>query len=132
MLASQVNKARPVYPGVLCSLPFAIFLKRLITAGPIAEEHFILLTLVISQTIRWDLFEQNLAVCLRTGIVGRLVERDRSKPEEVTSNKCSGIPSLPPVPYDVSRMASFVWSHTEPTLYRAAAVSNGPAGDACP
>lgn len=57
-------------------VPFAIFLKRLITAGPIAEEHFILLTLVISQTVRRDLFEQNLAVCLGTGIVGRLVGRE--------------------------------------------------------
>lgn len=54
-------------------VPFAIFLKRLITARPVAEEHFILLTLVISQTVRRDLFEQNLAVCLGTRIVGRIV-----------------------------------------------------------
>jgi hypothetical protein len=57
-------------------VPLAVFLKKLITARPIAEEHFILLTLVISQTVRRDLFEQNLAVCLGTGIVGRLVGRE--------------------------------------------------------
>lgn len=57
-------------------VPLAVFLKRLITARPIAEEHFILLTLVISQTVRRDLLEQNLAVCLGTRIVGRLVGRE--------------------------------------------------------
>lgn len=60
----------------LCSLSLAVFLKRLITVRPIAEEHFILLTLVISQTVRWDLSEQILAVCLGTRIVGRIIERE--------------------------------------------------------
>lgn len=61
-------------PNMIVSL--AIFLKRLITVRPIAEEHFILLTLVISQTVRRDLFEQILAICLGTRIVGRLVGKE--------------------------------------------------------
>jgi hypothetical protein len=55
---------------------------------------------------------------------------DELKSEETTSNECSVISLFPTATVDESRVSSFVWSHAEPTLYRAAAVLGEPVSDA--
>ncbi|KAG8669708.1 hypothetical protein FPOAC1_009107 [Fusarium poae] len=55
---------------------------------------------------------------------------DELESEATTSNEYAGSLSFPSAADDESRMVSFVWSQAEPTLYRAAAVSGEPVGDA--